>query len=349
MASKLYALHGLRAVAATMVAVAHLLERLVKYDVIGPGWQKFVIVGGAGVYTFFAISGFIMIKTSYRNFGEADAPRHFLLRRLIRIIPIYYIFTLLFVLKMTATGEAWSLQALFLSLLFVPYMNDFGLMQPVYTLGWSLNYELYFYLVFAMCLFFRRQAGIPAIFAVIGGIVILPYLFGKVPLAEDPREIFGFYAHPVVLFFLAGMVIGLLPDTFKLSPAMCLTGAAALLIAGVASANPVYVCLASVLAVFITSLEQSPVQASPMERSAELLGEASYSIYLTHSFVLGPAVALGLKLGLLHGLAGWGYSTLTILGCVLVGVAAYIIVERPLLKYLRQKLLRPAGQYPAKA
>src|SRR4051812_45013244 len=49
------------------------------------GWQ----IGMMGVWVFFAISGFIMVNTEYRNFGERQNGAKFINKRLMRIIPLY--------------------------------------------------------------------------------------------------------------------------------------------------------------------------------------------------------------------------------------------------------------------
>ena len=343
MSSKIFALHGLRAVAATLVAVTHLIMRLIDYKVVGADWQRFTIAGKVGVYTFFAISGLIMIKSSLGHFGKPGAPGQFMLRRLIRIVPIYYVFTLLFLVRMQMVGEAWSPGELLLSFLFIPYVNPAGLMQPLYGLGWTLNYEMYFYAVFALSLFLGRRMGLTLLFGTLALVMLLALPFGQALPNGDPQNLWAFYGSPVILFFVAGMVIGLVPMPARLSPQVSLLAASALLVAAVLIADVTVAMIFCVAAVWIVSLERNPEQVGPAERSMEFLGESSYSIYLTHSFVLGPAVAIGLRLGLFDSAVGaWGYSAVVIGACVIAGALAFVIVERPLLALLRRRLLPPS-------
>lgn len=341
MKSKLFALHGLRAVAATMVALTHLLLRLIKYEVVGPQWEKFTILGSAGVYTFFAISGFIMFKASKNEFGLPNSPQRFFLRRLIRVLPIYYIFTILFVVKLVATSVSVSANEIALSLAFIPYLGSSGLMQPIYSLGWTLNYEMYFYAVFAVCLFFPRPVGPILLFAAIGAVVLSSQFINGHSANGDPQSTLAFYGHPIVLFFLAGMAIAMMPIRYQLSPTLALLMATALLIIGVVTGNALILAATCLAAVYIVALERMPASPSTSERGMEVLGEASYSIYLTHSFVLGPMVAIGLKLGLLSGLSAWLFSVLTIGIVVAIGLLSYLAIERPVLAFLRSRLLRP--------
>ncbi len=345
MTSKIYALHGLRAVAAVLVAITHLIMRLIDYQVVGADWQRFLIAGKAGVYTFFAVSGLIMIKSSLAHFGKPGAPWKFILRRLIRIVPIYYVFTLLFIVRMTMVGEPWSAGELLMSFLFIPYVNPTGLMQPLYGLGWTLNYEMFFYAIFALSLFLTRRLGLAVLFTALVAVVGLGLAWGQSLPNGDPQDLLAFYGHPIILFFIAGMLIGLAPVPVRLSPKICLLLASALLLGAVLISDPTLTMICCVAAVWVVSCEKNPETIDAAERSMEFLGEASYSIYLTHSFVLGPAVAIGLRLGLFGTPVGaWGYSVVVIGACVVAGALAYVVLERPLLSIMRRKLLGGPGK-----
>jgi peptidoglycan/LPS O-acetylase OafA/YrhL len=250
-------------------------------------------------------------------------------------LPIYYLFTILFVLKLVAAGTPWTWAELAFSLLFIPYVNADGLMQPIYSLGWTLNYEMYFYIVFAACLLLRRSIGITTVFVVITSVVLWGLFRGNFAPSGDPQDLFAFYAHPVALFFLAGMLIALAPPTLQASPAVCFTLSAVCILAGILSRQPAILAATCIGAVFLSSIERAPVRASVAEKSMEILGEASYSIYLTHSFVLGPAVAIGLKLGLWNGPVGYIYASVCLIACAIAGTIAYLIAERPALRFIR--------------
>src|SRR5262249_27989563 len=110
-----------------------------------------VNVGGHGVDVFFAISGFIIAYIGAR------APDRFLLRRLIRIVPFYWAATLVVfgaaalspqILRSTRADVVQLLCSLF----FIPRETSYAGMFPTLVLGWSLNYEMYFYVVFALAL-----------------------------------------------------------------------------------------------------------------------------------------------------------------------------------------------------
>src|SRR6476620_6933057 len=110
-----------------------------------------------GVDLFFVISGFIMWATTETR---RRGPMQFWLARIVRIVPLYWIFTTLYIAAALITPESFyvvHLEAVHIikSYLFVPATHpNLGLIAPVYTLGWTLNYEMFFYLLFGCCLFF---------------------------------------------------------------------------------------------------------------------------------------------------------------------------------------------------
>ena len=131
----------LRAVAAISVVYAHYAHY---------AFPSFA-TGAYGVDIFFIISGFIIAYIT-RNNTES-----FLKKRFIRIIPLYAIATGVSVLTIIVSPQlvnnsSISFTAIVKSLLFIPYkINNSG---PILSLGWSLNYEMFFYLVMAICIWF---------------------------------------------------------------------------------------------------------------------------------------------------------------------------------------------------
>ena len=129
-------------------------------------------VGAFGVDIFFVISGFVIAYVS-----RTDTPARFMLKRLFRIIPLYWSATVLVFL--VACLAPWALKSttndlgdLIKSLLFIPYMKDSGAVQPVLFLGWTLNYEMFFYAIFAVSMvIWPKMPAIPATVAILSLIV----------------------------------------------------------------------------------------------------------------------------------------------------------------------------------
>ena len=127
-------------------------------------------VGAAGVDLFFVISGFIMVYASDALFARAGAPAYFFTRRLARIVPLYWAATAAAVVCFVAFRYAGALEQLswqtfVASLLFVPWPRPDGAMLPVHMLGWTLNFEMFFYVVFALALMLTRRNAVFAVTA----------------------------------------------------------------------------------------------------------------------------------------------------------------------------------------
>ncbi len=150
-----------------MVVADHLIERLINRglfpeEIRATAWS----LGGMGVATFFVISGFIMVYTTRDKFGRSGAGLEFIKKRIIRIVPLYYITTILVVILTALVNKTSILPSpaeLVSSIAFVPYKNPTGEVVPLYALGWTLEYEMFFYVIFAAAMRFRLVVGLPII------------------------------------------------------------------------------------------------------------------------------------------------------------------------------------------
>lgn len=104
-----------------------------------------------GVELFFIISGFIMIYTTKDNFLQSQYKysKLFIKKRIIRIAPLYTILTIVWYIIFIDSFNWNVFIKIIKSIMFIPY-NEF----PILYLGWSLNYEMFFYLIFAISLLF---------------------------------------------------------------------------------------------------------------------------------------------------------------------------------------------------
>src|ERR1700735_5026340 len=142
---KLHFLQALRAVAAWLVIVDHTLLEITQNQSGNSVTHIAWTLGSAGVDVFFVISGFIMVHICWENFGRWAAAVDFLRRRVIRIVPLYWLATLaaLAYHRVSATHGAhagWS--ELLYSLAFIPYADDEGFWSPILPQGWTLSYEM---------------------------------------------------------------------------------------------------------------------------------------------------------------------------------------------------------------
>ena len=193
-------LQQLRAIAALMVVLYH--ARMPHY----PTWNGHEF-GTLGVDLFFVISGFVIYWVTRRE----TSFRRYLLRRLVRIVPLYWMLTLLMAAAVLLAPQlfkqtVFELAHFLKSLAFVPTVNPSRLNEitPLLTPGWTLNYELFFYLSFGFVFFFCGSSRwrIPLFSALLLALVIA----GRIFAASDP--VILTYTSPKLLEFLAGIWIG---------------------------------------------------------------------------------------------------------------------------------------------
>lgn len=336
-------IQALRALAAIMVMFVHLEAFLKPFDVSSSAF----FFGNAGVDIFFVLSGFIIVHSTLRKAPGAGA---FLVSRMIRVVPLYWILTLaVFTIALTAPhllGATMSQPLnLFRSLLFIPYLKSNGLVQPILFVGWSLNYEMFFYAVFAIGLLLTRRDVIKA--AVAASLAILGQCIW-VWISAPQALVLRFFGEPVVIEFVIGMGIALAAHRWPRHTsrfAWPLLASALLWIFSCDLAAPrgprwlVYGIPGAVVLWSALMLERRGLQCT--NSAALSLGDASYALYLVHPFALqGTAKAIEK----LHGpiedpiiaLAGAG---LAICLALLLSIALHRTVERPLTRLLKAHLI----------
>jgi len=335
-------LQYLRGIAALMVVLFHVTDSSGRLgDALAlPDFG----IGQAGVDIFFVISGFIMWVTTCRR---SDTAAGFLLKRLQRIAPLYWILTLALTgVAVLAPSLLHSTQFDFDhfagSMLFFPVLHPtFGDYNPVLFVGWTLNYEMAFYLLFALALFLPVRARSEVLLSVIVLAVAAGYVF-------QPDGVAAFYTRPVVLEFAFGIVAGIAymsAMTLGRSTALALllAGALSLALFGTGDHSPLLDGLPAAMIVFGAAMVEK--RGAPLFRSRLLLvlGDASYSVYLTHVLVL-PVCQIVWKVGGLPTTGIWVglYIAALTTACALAGIITYFCLEQPLLRLARTKVWRPA-------
>ena len=198
---KLHSLQALRAIAAWLVVADHALLEITKQSDREPGYSRCLDAWQHWRFVFFVISGFIMVHICWENFGGWAAAANFLRRRVIRIVPLYWLATVaaLAFHRISAThgaDDGWT--ELLYSLSFIPYFGAEGSWSPHPAAGAGpLSYEMMFYAIFALGLSFPRQIGLPAVGVTLGVYIIIGPLL--------PNETLAYLASPIVLWFTLGM------------------------------------------------------------------------------------------------------------------------------------------------
>ncbi|MCO5063627.1 MAG: acyltransferase [Rhizobiaceae bacterium] len=318
----LYSIQYLRAFAALAVVVFHAAERTGLHFVIG----------AAGVHVFFVISGFIMAAISA---DRPASPKDFFRNRLLRIAPAYWAATLAMLLG-GAVGLFPNLKIELAhtlgSFLFVPVHSPSGDgLAPLLVQGWTLNYEMFFYAVFALVLFLKPSARFPAL-ALAFSVLVLSGLWWR---PENP--IVGFYTSPLILEFVAGAALAKLWQRGKLPPAfigillvcLSLAGFAAIQIFRLRFDAWTLGPLATLLVFGALAIEvRGKLPAVP---TLGYLGESSYSIYLWHTFAISIVAKVGLALGVPSLLL---LLVATVCG-TFAGIVGYECLERPVQQFLK--------------
>ena len=339
-----YGLQYLRFFCAMLIVLMHATEAI-SLRVSGSQmhiWNQ----GSAGVHLFFVISGFVMALTTPNaaklgnSVGQAIT---FMKRRLIRIVPLYWLYTTVKValvilvpaMALRSTIEPGHLLA---SYFFWPQMSPWGLIQPILPVGWSLNFEMLFYFIFAAAIALRAKRILfcLVIFAVIQLLAI-----------NYPDSVaLSFYGRSIIFEFLFGaMVAWLVKKDLKLP------GWLVLALYGVGLYSfffyPWHVdvddliskSIPSTLVVLaVVASERFFERATPDLKRLAFWGDASYSIYLSHSFVVPGAVVLAVKMGVSSEVS---ILLFTLLLSAIAGGASYRWIERPMTGFFKAKLAPP--------
>ncbi|WP_028696438.1 acyltransferase family protein [Pseudomonas cremoricolorata] len=278
----LYSLQALRAFAAWVVVCHHFMQIFFDFHASGPIGRLFTERGAVGVDIFFVISGLVI----YLSTRDKDiAPRQFMLQRLLRIVPAYWFYTALMGLLMLAASrwmphQVFEWQHLLLSLLFIPAENPGGYgMYPTLNVGWTLNFEMFFYALFALAFFVRQRHQLVLVSV---ALLVASELLGRFGVLST------FYSNNIIYEFLLGIAIGvvyrrgLIREGLWL-PLTVLAAACYAIYHLDASSRLLHWGLPSALIVLAF------IALEPYFRGNQLLkvlGDCSYSVYLIHVLVL---------------------------------------------------------------
>ena len=335
-----------RGIGAILVVLFHInqmsverLNQVTFFNLFQAGWS--------GVDYFFVLSGFIMVYVHRSAIGKPDQLKSFLVKRTVRIYPIYWIITLIvlaffLVVPGFANNKDLSIQHILVSLLLLP-QND----KPILDVGWTLIYELFFYLLFSIAIWFKPKYSVPILSSWLF-VTMLHYLkvvnFGGEAFLLN--IVFGNMNLEFVLGCLAGYVV--IKFGTKISKnRWILFGAAnlgyvALLV--LTAANKLEIDRISTFAVFaallIVGSASIDLNDSPkVPKILTYLGDASYSIFLLHSPIVSATTKVLQKANLGKYYDGIFAPALVALITVVAGCIFYSLIEKPLTVYLRKNVV----------
>lgn len=333
---RVHSIQAPRGIAAGMVVFAHAVEH-------GPGRaaEPILLTGRFGVDLFFVISGFVIIYVA--GTGRFD-PVAFMRRRLWRVVPLYWALTLVVAFASIVTPHAFQTTVfdplyLLQSLFFIPApLPGTGDWRPLFKLGWTLNYEIFFYvLVAALCWCRSLSQRVVVLSAILGTLCMASFMVKS-------RSLLGFYVNLNLLPFLGGAWLALLwrsgafarlgrRATLGLVLAAAVTTIAFYQLPFQATkATPGHLLMiASAVAIIAAAL--SLERAAARLAVCEWLGDISYSLYLSHMFVVGAGWAAASRVGVA---SSWpGSIAVIVFVCTASLIAAHLIhrwFERPLLR-----------------
>lgn len=328
---------ALRAVAAFLVLFVH-IDLLVRPLGLSEHDLRF---GNIGVDLFFVLSGFVIVHSVMLR---SQSAAEFAYNRIVRVVPLYWVLTLaVFAVALVEPTLLNSTIAsgsdLAKSLAFIPYRKANGLVQPVLFVGWTLNYEMFFYLAFASALALTgRIAGLAALFA---STVLLVFV-SAVQWTQPNLLILRFFGDTIVIEFVLGMWIALLTRrgigwSTGFAVAMLVTAGGWLLASNIiVPEGPRWIFggvpAAAILIAALALERRGRALSNPI---VQLLGASSYALYLSHPFVLQ---GLGRLIEPINN--AWLAIPATIAAIAtaqVVGVGIHLWIEKPMMAVLGRR------------
>jgi len=346
--NSIVSIQALRAVAAISVALLHF--NAVALMLVGTADAPLVLYPlASGVDLFFVISGFVMVYSSEPLFAATGGSTTFFMRRLARIVPLYWLTTAI-AIPLMSLPVTWG--TVVQSYFFIPYLQPNGNMTPLHGVGWTLNFEMFFYLTFAVALSLPRRIAVPLLSAVLCVAVILGSLLS--PSFAPLR----YWSDPIILEFVFGMLIALVyrqqRALLPMWARLCLITASAATVWLFAPRMPpsgyraLEWGLPAAMMVAASVLGHQRAWSGLTATIAKKLGDASYSIYLIHPLVGAPIFLLWHdNLGYLghldHRVVSVGRFAFMVAGFVfmiVLSMGTYRYLEKPFTAFIRRRLER---------
>ncbi|MBN8828218.1 MAG: acyltransferase [Sphingobacteriia bacterium] len=325
---KIYSIQVMRAIAALMVMLAHFISDGVKYNKISSNFEIYKPFLLRGVDIFFFISGFI-ITLLYVT--KNDSCKQFIKKRAIRILPTYYIFTLIafgvwLVKPNLFNNSVGNKTDIIASFILIPSKTNY---LHLLSVTWTLCFEVWFYAFFALSIaFFRKNILIPI---TLYAIYLLPFLNLKLFIGNTFSSLIN---SPYCLEFLSGSLFCSIYSfkNYKAIPGIII----ALLGLYIADYNIFIVTLISVSLFLLLELY---CKYLPVSQTLILLGDSSYSLYLSHLLVMGVIKHIWDKLNFTGNFMNIIWIISMIVGPIIFNMIYYKFIDLKIVQYLRKKFI----------
>ena len=318
----LFNLQILRAFAALNVVLFHTIEAAASY-----GYETNLISslegwGASGVDIFFVISGFVMLYTQLDN---KKTVKDFLILRAIRIIPIYWLLTLVIIAIYIISPFLFKemLISTELALASLGFMSNAVVgKNPIVYVGWTLEWEMLFYLVFGLSLCFRSWMATLSVTAIavtavsfsVSNFILLEFLAGLLIALLFKRFGFNDFGKFFIIFGSLVLSLSLLGEVRELIESrVVLWGFPSVLIVYGAVAAP-----------------------QINSRLGKLLGDASYSIYLIQVLTIPVFYKVFTVLGI--QLSNDFLALVCLLATAIGGTVMYLFIEKPMTHLIKTRV-----------
>lgn len=346
--NKNYSLQALRAIAAMLVIFAHSITQI-NIAVTTNGTFGFVLkilenFGGLGVYVFFIISGYIMAYTTVNIASNTKNAIIFIKKRIVRIYPVYWICLTILIIGWAAgvflKSHDFYFDKILFSYLLIPFKADnSSSISPVLTQAWTLMYEMFFYLTFSILLLINVKGWKRTWYMFIAYIIL--YLLSKYDVfSSDVLNIF--LSKKFLFLFIVGMFlfdietkIEKIKDENKLFLGSLFFCSFILLTLAFIPAFIIEPDVIMFLLAIIIFIQFYTCRINNLWLNK--LGDASYSIYLTHGFVvlLYGHVIKRMNFDIIYLIL---LSSIPFILSLLVGVFFYQLVELRLINFFKKAL-----------
>jgi peptidoglycan/LPS O-acetylase OafA/YrhL len=354
MNNSLNSIQLLRAIAAFMVAYLHSTGR--------GGVNLLPSSGGFGVDIFFVISGFVIVLMVSKD------TEHFFIKRLFRIVPLYIITTLIMVLACVLFPEkinhaVANLPAFIKSILFIPYKieTNFEPSGPILGQGWTLNYEMFFYLIMAICIILIKDKKYLGIYCA----SILTVIFIVLNIIDSNIFILKYYQNSLFPEFIYGIILFYIYKYFKtknkkfiliknsVMNAIVFSLIGIICFVYMAGDNiynwhsidnrNIYWGIPSLILVFALLNLENQIKVNWVIKFFIKVGDASYVLYLFHTFIIMFFTRIVFTKIIANNdslLLSIALEIFIMFSTILGSIVIYNTIDKPIQKYLKTLLKR---------
>jgi len=310
-----------RGIAALVVVIHHTIPSILFFN----GLDNDILLqvssyGKLGVDFFFVLSGFII---AYTNLGRGGGVKDYFLRRTTRIyipyLPIGIAMMILYWImpNMSASDRDFSL---------INSLTLFPIGNPALSVAWSLSYEMFFYLLFLICIWNRRYFHVLVFF---WSLLIFISLAGDIKFNSF---LFNFY----ILEFFIGYILayGMVRNKWKLYAGIMvlILGINYLVLPDPLSNLTIAVGFSALIFVSIAFYDFR----LSSNHLLMLIGTSSYSIYLIHNPLQSLLVRRLTFIPDEHVI--WIVLFIVLIASVIIGYIYYFVFEKKLTKLIYNKL-----------